>query len=176
MNPPRTRRHDVLPSKHPECAARITAIEEKIESTGYLTSPEVQRLKDSEIVLATAEQISAVHNQKYFEVLQQMVDKLKGKGPKYVDGDTYVTEGSLEAALKSSGIGIQIADRIAAASKSGAPPPVGFVLARPPGHHAIPKGAMGFCVFSTISIIARHCQQTLGYKRVAIVDFDVRVP
>ena len=75
--------------------------------------------------------------------------------------DTICTETTLEAALLAAGAAIEAVRR------------GGFALARPPGHHAEPDQAMGFCVFDSIAIAARWAQAEYGIERVAIVDWDV---
>ena len=75
--------------------------------------------------------------------------------------DTIASETSWEAALLAAGCAID-------AAETGA-----FALVRPPGHHATPRTAMGFCLVNNVAVAARHMQAEHGVGRVAIVDFDV---
>ncbi|XP_047267823.1 histone deacetylase 14, chloroplastic isoform X5 [Capsicum annuum] len=109
------------------------------------------------------------------KLTSKAMDQASEKGLIFIDGSgpTYATATTFQESLLAAGAGISLVDSVVAASKVSKDPPVAFALIRPPGHHAIPKGAMGFCVFGNIAIAARYAQRMHGLKRVFIIDFDV---
>ena len=156
---------------HPECAARVPAIEGALARAG---------LTDAAALLAdwadaTPEQIALVHDSQYLPALERRCGAMES-GAAAVDleggGPTYAAAATHAAALRAAGAGVALVDACADADALGERPPVGFSVCRPPGHHAVPKGPMGFCVLSNIAVAARHAQRR-GYKRVLVYDFDV---
>jgi acetoin utilization deacetylase AcuC-like enzyme len=107
---------------------------------------------------ATVEQLEACHDPAYVE----RVRSLSAPGEVVMaDPDTVVGPTTWDAALLAAGAAVR-------AVEVG-----GFALGRPPGHHALPDRAMGFCLFDNVAVAARFAQRELGVGRVAIVDWDV---
>jgi acetoin utilization deacetylase AcuC-like enzyme len=113
--------------------------------------------------MAAAADITAVHTPEY-------LDYVRAKGTGMLDLDTFMTRGSLEAATLAAGAAIGCVDETARRE-------LAYGLVRPPGHHAMPGHAMGFCIFNNAAIGAAHAlgaaHAPKSVKRVLIVDWDV---
>jgi acetoin utilization deacetylase AcuC-like enzyme len=143
---------------HPEQPARLLAIERELDQRGWLgferiSSPAVDR-----------ETLTAVHSEAYVA----SIERLAARGGAQLDPDTVVSRGSFEAALHAVGGAVRLVDLLL----DGAAPS-GFSAHRPPGHHAEPARAMGFCLFNSIAVATRHALSGRGLERVMILDWDV---
>jgi acetoin utilization deacetylase AcuC-like enzyme len=145
---------------HPECPARIHAIEDQLIASGLL--PFLDR---HEAPAATREQLERVHASDYIESIYR---QSPGKGLVYLDADTAMNPHSLQAALHAAGANIKAVDLVMAGKAENA-----FCNIRPPGHHAGRSSAAGFCIFNNIAVAAAHALAQHGLERVAIADFDV---
>ena len=148
--------HDT--GSHPEGPGRIPAIERELSERGWLgyelvEAPPVPR-----------EVLTAVHPQRYVDSVRAMSERGGGA----FDADTLASPGSFRAALHAAGGACALVEALL-----GGAAELGFCGLRPPGHHAEPTAAMGFCLFNNVAIAARHALDSLGARRVLIVDWDV---
>ncbi len=152
----RFRDHDT--GSHPENARRLLAIDRELARLGLLRDrPDVPFGPASDSVLAR------VHDPRYIAGVRTFA----AGGGGWLDGDTLVGPDSVDVAALAAGAGIAAVD----AALDGEAPH-GFVLGRPPGHHATPVRGMGFCIFNSIAVAAAHALAR-GLERVLIVDWDV---
>lgn len=145
---------------HPEQPARVTAIVERLETEGLLA-----RARRIEPRAATDEAILRCHAADYLRIAAEDV----ADGAKQLStGDTQISARSLDIARLAAGGVMAAVDAVVKGDVRNA-----FAVVRPPGHHATPKRGMGFCLFNSIAIAARHAQATHGIGRVLIADWDV---
>jgi len=144
-------------ANHPESAQRIKAVLSGLDDLKCL-----QRLPAP---LATFEQSKRVHAAEFWAGLKA---KEPSEGRVAIDPDTFLSNGSINAALRASG-GLCFAIEQILSDKTLR----AFCVVRPPGHHAEPEQAMGFCLLNHVAIGALHALENPAIKRVAIIDFDV---
>jgi acetoin utilization deacetylase AcuC-like enzyme len=145
---------------HPECPARIHAIEDQLIASGLM-----QFLDHQQAPQVTREQLLRVHAEAY-------VDSVFSSSPQsglvHLDGDTAMNPYSLDAALHAAGAAVKAVDLVMSGEAENA-----FCNIRPPGHHAGRSSAAGFCIFNNVAVAAAHALEHHGLQRVAIADFDV---
>jgi acetoin utilization deacetylase AcuC-like enzyme len=149
----------IVPQGHPERPDRLRAVERALEAEKF------QALARVEAPLASFETVALCHPMDYITSLR---DASPDEGLIQLDGDTSMSPGTFEAALRAAGGAVLAVDEVLAKKANNA-----FVATRPPGHHAETARPMGFCLFDNAAIAARHAQNHHGIARVAIVDFDV---
>jgi acetoin utilization deacetylase AcuC-like enzyme len=122
-------------------------------------------LERREAPQATRAQIERVHSARFVESILGAVPQ---SGFVRIDADTVMSPGSGEAALRAAGGACAAVDAVIGDEAQNA-----FCALRPPGHHAEPERAMGFCLFNNVAIGARQALVAHGLQRVSIFDFDV---
>ena len=153
------RLHD-MGADHPECPARLGAIEDQLVASGLSGF-----LAHVDAPLASRKELERVHAPAYITALEASVPK---RGLVHLDPDTAMNPHSLKAALRAAGAAVLATDQVIRGESEAA-----FCGVRPPGHHAERGRAMGFCLFNNVAVAAAHALERHGLQRVAIVDFDV---
>jgi acetoin utilization deacetylase AcuC-like enzyme len=156
LHHPSSLEHDT--GGHPEQPARIPAIERALaerEWIGY----------ERELAPAVGvAQLYAVHPSAYVE----SIERFCAGGGGMLDLDTVASRGSYDAALHSAGGAVRAVEALLTGEAK-----VAFCGLRPPGHHAEPSRAMGFCLFNNVAVAARHALDAYGAERVLVLDWDV---
>ena len=154
---------------HPECPARLDAIEDRLLISGL--APVLDRREAPSAPLADLE---LAHDRLHVAALRGLSDNLRDEiaagGPTHaqVDPDTALNVSTWDAALRAAGAALAATDAVMAGELENA-----FCAVRPPGHHACRDHAMGFCFFNNVAVAAKYALARHGLQRVAIVDFDV---
>jgi len=144
---------------HPESPARIKAVMDA------LAAPAFSGLDRREAPAVRCDQLARVHPLPFVD---DLLGAVPASGAVQVDGDTMLSPGSGEAALRAAGAVVAAVDAVMAGEGRNA-----FCAVRPPGHHAEPARAMGFCLFNSVAVAAQHARAAHGLDRVAVIDFDV---
>src|SRR5579862_4536594 len=144
---------------HPEAPDRLRAV------LAALATPEFAGLERREAPEAAIEDLARVHPRSFVERLLAAVPAAGHAG---IDADTVLCPGSGRAALRAAGAVVAAVDAVVAGEADNA-----FCAVRPPGHHAEPGRAMGFCLFNNVAIGALQARAAHGLARVAVIDFDV---
>jgi len=153
---------------HPDCHRHVNppGAPEQVARLDYvLRALEGLDLLQIEAPMGDPEHIKLVHDPDY-------VDAIPGRMPKdgmaWLDGDTYLSPGSMNAILRAVGGAVRAVDAVLDGEVQTA-----FVATRPPGHHAEQATPMGFCIFGNVAIAAKYALEHKGLSRVAVLDFDV---
>lgn len=165
---PACRKHE-MGDGHPECPARLDAIDDRLLISGV--GDALEHIQAAPAALAD---IELAHSRKLIATLRGMTDTLRedidAGGPTHaqVDPDTSLNIYTWDAALAAAGATLAATDAVMAGELENA-----FCSVRPPGHHAGRESASGFCFFNNVAIAAKYALERHGLQRVAIVDFDV---
>jgi len=150
-------RHDT--GGHVENARRLKAIMAHLEHTGLKA-----KLTEIKPRPATIEELCLVHEEQHVFHIQGTAEG----GGGWLDGDTVMSADSYQAAIYAAGGAIRATEAVMDGKVNSA-----FALVRPPGHHATPWRAMGFCLFNNLAIAVKHALAKYQLERILIIDFDV---
>ena len=144
---------------HPENARRLEAVAAMLDR-----SPVAARFERVVPPEVPADDLRAVHPEDYLHSLREYAAAGGGR----IEADTVVSPGSLPVAVRAAGAACAAVDFVLHAGETRA-----FCATRPPGHHARPASAMGFCLYGNVAVAAEYARRTYGLERVLVVDWDV---
>lgn len=150
--------HDT--GRHPENAWRLKVILEALETDEAVWS----KLGNLSPRDPADEDITRCHSDELLEHIRLMCER----GAHFIEADTRISSDSYRVARLAAGAAVAAVDDVMQGEGRNA-----FALVRPPGHHATPTDAMGFCLFNNAAIAARYAQARYGVERVLIIDWDV---
>ncbi len=143
---------------HPEHSGRLRSVLPILEAFGLPMRP---------APIAERAALLRVHRASYIDGLESAFEQARAR-MLMLDADTYVNAHSRDAAYRAAGACVAAVDAVMSGEADMA-----FCAVRPPGHHAEPETAMGFCIFNNVAVAALHALDAHGLARVAVIDFDV---
>ncbi|MHA1577628.1 MAG: histone deacetylase family protein [Candidatus Thorarchaeota archaeon] len=150
----------ILSPGHPESPERLKTALDYVNKAGLLDTGEIQIITPT---AADLDEIVPIHDRAYLENVREKSER----GGGFFTLDTSVNEHTYDAAMLAAGGGILAVDRVLNKESKN-----GFLLCRPPGHHAEQSSALGFCFINNIAVAANHLIQKMGLRRILIVDYD----
>jgi acetoin utilization deacetylase AcuC-like enzyme len=147
------------PPRHPEQPMRLAAILRQLDRTGLAGACGAGTVRE-----ATDPELLRVHTEGYL----REVAEFEAFGGGLIESDTWDGPGSNLAARLAAGAAVEAVRAVVGGRRKAA-----FCAVRPPGHHARPAGAMGFCLFATVAAAAAEALDGLGLGRVLVVDWDI---
>ena len=144
---------------HPESPARLQAIAQKLTQSGL-----IDRCRPGSIRPAEINEIARLHTPAYIETVAEFATSGGGR----IESDTVVSADSYNVARHATGSALAAVDAVLTGVDRTA-----LCLIRPPGHHALPAEAMGFCLFNNVALAAEHALRVHDLSRVLIIDWDV---
>lgn len=161
----------ITPRNHPERPQRLEMVMKVLEALNWLERDGLVQMAPR---AASEDELAAVHDRAYIHEVKAAVHMAAeemshgGRETRYFAPDTYICPNSYAVAIKAAGAPLAAIDAILKGEINNA-----YCLVRPPGHHALPDAAMGFCLFNNVAVAARYAIDHYGFERVMIIDYDV---
>ncbi len=161
----------LTPKNHPEKPQRLEMAMKVLEALGWLERDGLVQMAPR---AASEDELAAVHDRAYIREVEEAAHNVAremvrgGRETRFFAPDTYISAQSYNAAIKAAGAPLTAIDAIMKGEVDNA-----YCLVRPPGHHALPDDAMGFCLFNNVAVAARYAIDHYGLERVMIIDYDV---